>query len=233
MSSIRLHLPLHAKSRQLLEVIGKCVGVESQQQRLGPDRGQQVDFSSPASASNSWIVRFMPAKSDFKVQQADHVNDLSFAYVIFSDLAGSAHRWELSSEHEDEDSRLLHPDSTALSVAVARRLLRFFGGSLQYNSSLVSECDEKRAPRTALYPPNPRAASARLSSDERFDAFQNALHQFPALSPQEIRDAAAHSSYGITPACQRLLDRLEVEASHQQISNATPTPAPSSRPRRM
>lgn len=221
MSSIRLHLPIHVQSRHLLKVIGKCVGVECRQAELDPGR-RTVDFSLPASSTNHWVLRF-DGKGDFAVRPAEHTNDLSFAYVLFTDLAGTDHRWELSSENEDEQSRLLHPDSTALSVAVARRLLQFFGGSLEYSGYREGSVDEKRTPRTALYPPNPRASSSRLTSDERFDLFQNALHAFPLLTPQEIKDAAASSSYGITPACQRLLDRLDVEFAHQHLTSATPS----------
>lgn len=82
--------------------------------------------------------------------------------------------------------RLLMPRSTAWWIAAGKRLVDFFGGSIDFNDCDDSDVDYER--------PKPRGRN-NPENGEPWRAFQEALFAVEPLTQEEVDACAKHSAY--------------------------------------
>ena len=217
-TSTKIILPLSVSVDRLCMVIGKVVGAPvhlktfPDQKLFHRKRGFDTievpvpfDPDRPSSRDNPWHVAFSGAWADRpRAESPAGSGELSHGYLVFTDQAGTAHRWFFHQETEDEDHKLLSPGSHGLAVAVGRRLVRFFGGKLK-------EADTRTEPEFDLRVGNARAKFPEKKrhqvGDARWYQFHNALNAEPVLSVQEL--ASAIDQYGGNDSHRALLASLE------------------------
>lgn len=231
-----IRVPLSVHSEKLARVVAKLMGapcfqenkvtklVESKTTPHGPMEQAWEDCpfaaNEPASLSNPWRVIFNDPKA-FEVKSTN----LTSGFIEVKDALGQTHSWFLVAEDENERYKTLLPDATGLSVAVGRRLVRFFGGELVEESVLDMPAALSVAPGRAAFPPR----KAHQASDDRYYQFQTALAREPVLGAQELAEALAHQ--GGTQSHWALLDRLRKNEQAQRLEHTLPTPAPRVGPR--
>lgn len=232
-ANTKIMLPLHVRSEHILQVVGKCVGVSFVKEAFEGNNGviPEFDPDAPGSNQNPWHITFKSRQS-FQVLAAQG-DRLDFGQMLFTDIAGQAHGWYFHQETDTEDHKRLDPPSSSLGVAVGRRLVRFFGGHVQYNDgNSAPHMHYRRSPKTAHYPP-----PARRMLDEdcepniRWYLFQNALDVEPLVSIKELQQASKLAAYGLTDRDKLLMERLVVEEESLQMKQALRgVPAAPSRP---
>lgn len=219
----KLALPLHVHHAKIHKVIAKSMGVPMERQLLGPGVSGVYEGDEPCGpgATWSWWVK-KEHQEDLKVVMPNGPRvDLSHAWLLVRDPTGFEQRWYLGQESEEELEKPMGRGFNAISIAIGRRLVRFFGGTLQYSDS-TDAIDERVDPKKAMYP----APRKGQDSNERFDAFQNALTQVQLLSTRELLSAIDRT--GMDPHAEAFLHYL----NKVQLEQAVPTAkVAASRPR--
>lgn len=194
--STRIWLPNHATNGRILKVLGRCLGWPMPQ---APNRSSNqtatIDGSLPCSDGNPWVRNLPPGFGYREATKSDKEMSAGFGHLVLRCGPTPDHiEWFCTREPEDEEAGvLLKPDSTAMAVAMGRRLVGFFGGSLV--------ADDATSPSTpwcvddvrALFPQKKEGQS----SDDRWYAFNNALESVAVLSLDEVRVEVEVSAYGL------------------------------------
>lgn len=235
-SSTKIYLPLHVKGENVLFVIAKVVGEEWVQGNFGKqvfERGsltqknlpKPFDPTRPGSEENDWHIKFVRRDDKLAVKAASERMD--YGYMHFGDAAGTEHAWFWSVEDECETHKTLSPGAHALGMAVGRRLVAFFGGSICYNDS-NDDINYRVSPASAKLP---RFKTGKQTSNERWFQFYNLLYNEPLLKAAELRRAIARQ--GNRSSDEKLLTHLErLEAAEKlerrlpEASSENPLPRP-------
>lgn len=194
-------LPLHVTGKRVLHVISKVVGAPWELDTFNyqddartysfpenPERKKKpFDPILPASQDNQWHISFKASQNDMRATISG--SGMSVGTLQFVDGAGKGHEWGWHPECVEEDGKLITCGSHGLGIAVAMRLVQFFGGRVCYKDNLY-QVDYEVDPRDARFPPK----SPDQTGDCRWYQFQNALMAEAMLTSQEIRQAAKKSN---------------------------------------
>ncbi len=236
MSNTNIQLPLHVDLRRLKHVIGKVVGVKHEvtthEKQSGSFRNpvrykEPFDYEKPASETNQWHHDF-----DDKHVFVSEVPQAGFSQVNlhFVDGANTTWTWLYHAEDKDDDRfKTLAPSSHAMGIAVGIRLVQFFGGNLTFNDN-YDEPDLVVEPKRALFPTKKR----NQSSNDRWYQFENALRAVPALTSQELLDAAPYAESGVLSVREEaLVAHLRAKEKEAALEGALPIciPHPAPKPR--
>jgi hypothetical protein len=204
--STRINLPLHVSASGVLQVIGKCVGAVFTVKTfdLTSVKTPIPDMNKPSSKENQWFVDF--SNKNLKVNSEGR---LDYGTFEFEDMALNKYQWLFHQETEHEDHKSINPGSSAMAVAVGVRLVKFFGGSVQFCDH-TDKADYIVNAKKAVFPPKTNGQS----SDDRWYQYQNALRGLPVLTIKELEAASKKSSYGLGEKGEALLVALRC-AEHE------------------
>lgn len=206
-----IKLPLWVRSESVLKVIGKSVGVPFS---FGTINQRPYHEKNPSDNLNPWFLKFNSSGDSYiKSKPVDYAS--SAVDFLFQDISGSLHKWLFFHETEDEDFKLLNPNQSAMSVAIGRRLIQFFGGEIQY-CDYTSNSDYKVSQRLALYPKK----KTYQTSDDRWYQFQNTLKSFPILSLEEMDFAVKEG--GCSQRDQNFMDSLKTMKEKKNLEECLP-----------
>jgi len=213
----KILLPLHVKAKNVFYVIHKSVGTEFIQRTFDKDQwhGREVkkiptpfDGTLPSNKENPW---FLEPKNPISIEKYDF--DYSLLRFTFQDICGNHYDWMFHPETEYEDGKLLNPGSSVLAVALAKRLVDFFGGHAIYQDS-DDEISYQINPKKALYP----TKTKEQSSDDRWYQFYNALNSVQLVTVKELESAQQYSGY-FTDRDKALLDFLYKKEQRDHLDN--------------
>lgn len=162
------------------------------------------DPDKPASRENPWYIDIVDPDKEIGVRFYDRANTSS-GQVYFKDMADNIHEWHLNTEPESEEGKLISPGSHGFAVAIGKRLVDFFGGSVVYNDSVDDSPNYKVNPRKAKFPPKTKDQT----SDDRWYQFYNALSNEPMLSAADLKKSC--DKYGASDRHLLLLQVLEAK----------------------
>lgn len=228
-------LPLHVTGDRVLQVISKVVGTSWELDTFSyedgaaahsfpenPERKKKpFDPSLPASKDNRWHTSFKTSRDDMRATISG--SGMSGGTLKFVDGTGKGHEWGWHPECVEEDGKLITCGSHGLGIAVAKRLVQFFGGRVCYKDNL-DRVDYKIDPKNARFPPK----TPDQTGDCRWYQFQNALMAEAMLTSQEIRQAAkkSHNPQADYHALLEFLDahHLKLQMNHT-LSHGNPGPS--------
>lgn len=231
----KIRLPLHVSTDRITQFVARVAGHPIGQDSFSDHTIHRVngrletistprpfDPSLPSSKANSWHVEFVGPYDQRPHIKASEGNGLGFGSLIFRDAVGHSHSWYIHAETENEDFRELSPGCHGLAVAVGRRLVKFFGGNIQYSDAREDRPFDLRVSNTqATFPKKLKSQS----SDDRWYQFHNALFSEPVLSSQELKQAI--DEFGANDYHLQLLEHLvssEKKAELERIAAAAPAP---------
>lgn len=107
-------------------------------------------------------------------------------YIEWTDLCGEGRQIMYHFEGDDGAERIILGRSTPFWIAMGRRLVKFFGGGVDYNDCDSEDCDYHQVPANDL---------TRRNDDTVWQAFQNRLLKVKPLSPAEIEWATGRAAY--------------------------------------
>lgn len=110
--------------------------------------------------------------------------------VGFDDALGRRRHAHYFTRHGASGGPMIRPRSTPFWIALGRRLIAVFGGSLNYQDS-TGEIDESVDPAAALLTPE----DCEEGNNEGFYKRQNALMSAKAVTAQELLSASEASAY--------------------------------------
>ena len=205
-----IRLPLHTRNDRLALVLAKLMG-EPFALTVSQSDGawREFDLEIPSGPHNPWQVLFERRLEldprPFQGKRMDH------ATFVLRDRTGEEHTWLYFPDSERAKTLLLEG---ALALAVGRRLVDFFGGSLC--DAVSEETIHRVAFDKALYP----QVRALQTDTDRWHQFQNVLRDFPELRAQELEAAMAETCEWITarPLAQALAARERAD----QLETVTP-----------
>ena len=212
----KIFLPLWSSSKHVCDVIAKVIGVEFEIKQFD-SVSYSINSDLPSQKDNAWFHVF---SSDIKNQtflklEANHFFS-DMLDINFKGLSGERHQWHFFNETEYEDCKLLNPSSSALAIAIGIRLIKFFGGYIQFN-----DCDEKinlKVPNSkAIFPKKTKSQT----SDDRWYQFQNALYHEPLLTTKELLFALKNCSYN-TISSEKMLEKLTIIESREDLNKKLP-----------
>ena len=117
-SSLRLVLPAYTRLPHLRDVVGKLAG---EPWVLDKPSGETV-FTGTQGPLRSLGLSPAPV---------DEADPIARAWLSFRAADGMRRNWEVCAESDQEEGRIILTESTPLTVAIARRLIEFFGGRLR------------------------------------------------------------------------------------------------------
>jgi hypothetical protein len=222
-TNAHIELPLHVDPDHIQEVVGRLAGAECTRQLLEGRNTSFLKEDEEVGEDVSWCVRVDGLGWRF----IDNMGP-TLVHMAFKDASGHRHSWGLHRLNEEEDAQLLMPGSHALAVAVGKRLIAFFGGTLTYDDN-KGTVDETVLVRKAILPPRKKTQD----SDDRFTQYQQALWSLAPLTSPELREAAPLSAYGLDEhddALMVALDGLEASRTRKLLAkNLGETPKATTR----
>lgn len=199
--------PSHIKYGNVLDVIAKVAGSSWTHKSFDKE---PFDPSQPASNTNPWHLDF-----NDKTVKATNTSCIGMIYFNFQDGAEQTYNWCYHLELADRnDEKLLSPGSYGFSVAVAKRLVDFFGGEARF-----SDTDEEH-PERYYRNDNPKLPHIieETERNQRWYIFHNLLKNEPMLSYLELKTAC--EAYGTTENDKKLLDYLKTYELYQRIEHS-------------
>lgn len=212
----RIELPLHVRSKQVLEVIGKLLGMPFEVKTdKKPPRGWMSSNSSencsfdstlPCSPENDWYLFFNDS-----LKQESYINIINIISMKFEDLAGSGYDWNFHVETVDENCKLLTPNSYLVAGAVGKKLVDFFGGTVIYSED--KELEYKN--NTPLFPPK----LSTQTSNDRYYQFYNSLYSIKMITANDLLEAE-NKVYIRTERDNKLIEYLKVYETYKKIDDS-------------
>lgn len=210
--NVRIQLPLSVNTERVIKVMGKCLGVDF---HLKTFDDKPFNSSEASSKENSWHFSFNKKGETFIDAKSDE-RDVSFCHFNVKDCAGNSLSWLFFYETEDESYKLLSPGSSAIAVALGRRLVKFFGGEIQY-TDYDDKSDMRCSDASSLFPTKKKSQS----SDDRWYQFQNALLAQPLLTVKELEFGKKKASYW-TDRDENFLSHLKIIEDRQKMDKVLP-----------
>lgn len=227
-SSTKIIVPFHVTTDKILQVIAKVVGCPyekdtHQNYTAGKDYGKKAPFDPnlPVSDTNKWHMVFDRDKVYYEhngKKNSDNAN------LYFEDIAQSSYSWfAMLEDSQYEEGKRLAPDSTVTAVAVAKRLVNFFGGYAVFNDSFDDDDNyyytlSKEQEKNIKYPHVHIHRDDYENVNYRWNAFQNALNNEPLLTVKELEEARKFSSY-FTERDEALYGKLKILELHEKITD--------------
>jgi len=219
----RIILPIHVNAERVAKLVAKIAGAQTELAFLDSDKRKKLVLNpdAPSCEENPWTVNFVGSFKDRPHIETDSSRGFASGDLVFMDAAGNKHSWFYYLQGDHEDRQELMPGCHGFSVAIGRRLVRFFGGALVESDAVSSEDIKLRVPNArAKFPKKHKSQS----SNDRWYQFQNALNNEPVLSYHELKDAM--DSYGGVEKHQELLDYLEVLDRRQALEKIAEEASP-------
>ena len=207
-----ISLPHHVRPDDVLAVLGVVLGVHHARV---PDDGGVADISQPCSVDNRWQVVFAVSPTqDFSCHTIAAYGGFmdERARIAFFDQTGHAHVWSYGVGQAGRNN-ILTPLDGLFSFLVGRRLVGFFGGTLQVG--------DERAPyvvplaNAAFQPP-----SLDPLHDDRRIAFENAVANIPPVALAELTWCIAHCGFFPSPRDTRWIDTIRPGLERQELEMA-------------
>ena len=145
-----------------------------------------------------------------KQERKDHIQALRGKIVrdhgtfVFQDPLGQCWDWFAHlTDEEDHPGIILRPGSHVMAVAVGKKLIEMFGGSMIYNDS--NDIKMTILNKDALFPKKLK----KQSSNDRWYQFYQALHDIPILRVDDFAWVERHvHSVGSNEKCETLIQAL-------------------------
>lgn len=226
--STNIILPFHVTTDKIVMVIAKVVGCSFSKDThknltAGKNYGKKEPFNPdlPITEENKWHIVF-----DSKEVYYSHSNtkDSVSVNLHFKDLADQSHSWfTMVEDAQYEEGKRVLPDSTVISVAVAKRLVDFFGGYADLNSERESDPTRiyklsKQQQKKIKYPHVKIDPEDYTKTNYRWNLFYNALNNEPVLTIKELEAAKQYASY-FTDKDEALYNTLSVLENHENLTN--------------
>ena len=224
-SSCNIFLPIGTTNEKITEVLARLMGAEmiqdsfekqsfSRSSRDMVKVKEKFDPALPSSKTNSWFVQVEGAE----MQSSDKFNpSYNHFQLVFKDMAETRYMWNFSTETESEKYKLINPGSYAMSGAVAKRMIDFFGGYAIYDDQKdTGEPDPTKNPYV-YENKNPvfGARQSGQSSDSRWYQYQNAIWNIKPLTSEEI--LAMKEILPLREQCAKLVECLKKYELFQQM----------------
>jgi hypothetical protein len=188
--------PGYIKHEKVLYVIAKVAGASWHYASFDKN---EFDNTLPGSNTNPWHIKF-----DSKQVKAENTSCIGMINFNFHDGAEQYYSWTYHLELSDrDDEKVLNPGSYGFSVAIAKRLVDFFGGQTQF-SDIDEDYPEKHYKNDN--PKFPRIIK-ETEKNERWYTFYNLLEQEPMLTYAELKEAC--DAYGTSEKDVKLLNYLK------------------------
>lgn len=188
--------PSYIKHEKVLYVIAKVAGASWDYYSFDK---KKFDSTLPGSNTNPWHIKF-----DSKQVKAENTHSIGMVNFNFHDAADQYYSWNYHLELSDrDDEKVLNPGSYGFSVAIAKRLVDFFGGQVQFSDS------DEDYPERHYKNDNPKFPRIieETQSNERWYTFYNLLEQEPLLTYAELKEAC--DAYGTSEKDAKLLSYLK------------------------
>ncbi len=175
----KITLPDAVRIRDVANVIGILLGKEA---RLDPlDHNNAVALRvDGVSVSNSTAVE---GCAEINIKDAPWGHDGKpgdrWFFYHFEWSGGAA------DGYDTKLGRGLMPRCTAINIAMARELVTFFGGEVDYN-----DCDDSEVDFTA-----PEQPDLRANDGEAWDKFQRRMFAVKSLTKQQVAAMKKHDAY--------------------------------------
>jgi hypothetical protein len=196
--------PSHIKHGDVLKVIAKVAGATWTHHSFD---NKKFDSELPASNDNPWHINFTN-----DTVKAEHGSSIGMVRFSFQDCVEQRYDWIYYIELSDNnDEKQLCPGSYGFSVAIAKRLVDFFGGEARFFDN------DEEYPERYYRNNNPKMPHIiqQAEVNERWYAFYNLLKNEPMLSYLELKEAC--DAYGTTQKDKKLLDYLKTYELYQAI----------------
>lgn len=165
----RILLPPDARIRDVADVIGILAGLNPEWDDSIPSVSVPGATAKPSSLAECAEITIVSKNGEFLVDgETSH-------WLLF--------HWEPS---EESGMHLLMPHSTAFWIALGKKLVSFFGGSIDYN-----DCDSKDVDYRAKKPRrrnNPTVGKP-------WDDFQKAMFNIKPLTEKDLEKAEKYAAY--------------------------------------
>lgn len=165
----KITLPANVRIDDVAKVIGISAGCPKEKRPLGPSYPNSFSIHVKNIAYD--ILQTMPQAPTIVINQ-DCVDGLKHHVMFFFEYKGK---------------RLLNPRSTAFWIAVAHRLVDFFGGSIDYRDCDDVEVDYER--------PEKSNAENCPEGGNDWDVFQERLWALEPMTTEEMKRFEAVAAY--------------------------------------
>lgn len=226
----KIILPYHVTTDKIVQVIAKIVGCAYTKETFsemtsGKNYGKKKEFNPdlPITNDNKWHISFDRDKVYYENTGKKNTDS---ARLNFEDINGNLHSWFIILEDSQyEEGKILSPSSTTISVAVAKRLVDFFGGYAILNDSGNYENDPdyiyKLSSEKIANIKYPHLNIARedydLDPNYRWNLFQNALNNETLLTTKELEEAQKFASY-VTPHDEEFYKRVKLQENFDNLT---------------
>lgn len=180
----------------------------------------KVDFEQPCSEHNRWY--FLVDQDAIQVSFSSSPLDVTGTLLV-KDAVGKQHSLFMCLDPKTEGGggcRLL-PGSTPFCVALGKRLVEFFGGTVCYNNSY----EEGEKPGNDLHvPPGEAIFPPALPGDDenkRWYEFENAVHAQKPINSHELEQAQALCRYKKEEETKALIDVLRPLEEYADLQKST------------
>ena len=160
-----IRLPENVRVRDVAEIIGALLGCEMKRMNFSNNDGWAAHVDHVKVATTS-----VPEMVEIIVDGPDKLRTIVWTY-----------HWE-----PEKGGRLLYPSATARAIAVGRKLVDFFGGSVVYN-----DCDGK----INYHRPKKSDKENRPSDGAPWYAMQNRKMAIVPLTDADIRKWDKYAAY--------------------------------------
>lgn len=215
-----IRLPHHAQSDRVAQVIAKLVGVPFEVMDHSGKR-----YAPEEMEYGGWHLHF--EHGNIETRAGEDGKAIGYGYLTIYPPHGDKIEWLFHSENGDfEEGKSLSPYLSPLAIAVGRKLIRFFGGSLRY-IDFKDDFNESVSQKKAAFP----LPSKGQTGDDRWAQFYTALWKLEPLTPGDFLKAAVKAEYS-PEECRQLHGELmaylgTIERNRRleaTLDAATPTP---------
>lgn len=211
-TNTKIRLPLGTQSQEILDVFGRCLGASMNPFAHTP----QANFQAPSTPDNRWSYILSDADFSIEISNPKLLRGI-YGNIHFNAFHQVKDNWFLHMEGEDENQVLLNPSSTPLAIAMGDRLVKFFGGTVQYYDG--NDRINLRVPKAKSL-----LGQHRLKA-ERIDAMTNALRDVGPLLPLEIQRGFRWARYEQQEDMDAVMAACRPYERNDQLERALPAPA--------
>jgi hypothetical protein len=173
----KIRLPAKARVGEVADVIAKLFGCRSEIKNFDRSEGIFCDISGVKTVPSSMV---------------------ECCYIEISKPCGFKYQYLYHFEAEDF-GRLIMPASSALGIALGRRLVQYFGGSVDYN-----DCDEEEANfRSRGY------KYAYANDGKAWEKKERYKNDIKALTRAEVKNCEKYAAYGHCDWVDEIMNGIE------------------------
>lgn len=206
MEQISIILPFFVATEKVLQVIAKVVGCPVIKKTLLDKNYEFYNFDPdlPCSDDNIWYIEFN--KNEVYYEHSVPIN-YDIVSLYFKDLNNKSHIWSgLGTNNQNEIGKNFNPVSTFTNIAIAKRLVDFFGGSFSLNGKCIyTKSNDVKYPDINI-------KNNLNEINFRWNLYHNALNSEPILTVNELNEASEITSFSNKEEDELYFTLLEKEA---------------------